>query len=67
MRQGEIDAIVYATGTNTYFGKTAALVEQAQHHDGHRLGPGRIFDPIGTPVTPEKPLNVHLSAAPVPS
>ncbi len=29
MRQGEIDAIVYATGTNTYFGKTAALVEQA--------------------------------------
>ena len=30
MRQGETDAMVYATGTNTYFGKTAQLVEQAQ-------------------------------------
>jgi H+-transporting ATPase len=30
VRQGETDAIVYATGTNTYFGKTAALVEQAK-------------------------------------
>ncbi len=30
VRQGEINAIVYATGGNTYFGKTAALVEQAQ-------------------------------------
>jgi H+-transporting ATPase len=29
VRQGEADAIVYATGTRTYFGKTAALVEQA--------------------------------------
>jgi H+-transporting ATPase len=29
LRQGEIDAIVYATGTNTYFGKTAQLVEEA--------------------------------------
>lgn len=29
MRQGEIDALVYATGTNTYFGKTAKLVEEA--------------------------------------
>jgi len=29
IRQGEIDAIVYATGTNTYFGKTAQLVESA--------------------------------------
>jgi len=29
IRQGEIDAIVYATGTNTYFGKTAQLVQQA--------------------------------------
>jgi H+-transporting ATPase len=29
IRQGEIDAVVYATGTNTYFGKTAQLVEQA--------------------------------------
>jgi H+-transporting ATPase len=30
VRQGETDALVYATGTKTYFGKTAALVEQAQ-------------------------------------
>ena len=29
IRQGEIDAMVYATGTNTYFGKTAQLVESA--------------------------------------
>lgn len=29
MRQGEIEAMVYATGTHTYFGKTAQLVEQA--------------------------------------
>jgi H+-transporting ATPase len=29
LRQGETDAIVYATGTKTYFGETAALVEQA--------------------------------------
>ena len=30
IRQGEIDAMVYATGTNTYFGKTAQLVEEAR-------------------------------------
>ncbi len=30
LRQGEIDAMVYATGTNTYFGKTAQLVQEAQ-------------------------------------
>ena len=29
IRQGETDAMVYATGTNTYFGKTAQLVEEA--------------------------------------
>jgi H+-transporting ATPase len=29
IRQGEIEAIVYATGTNTYFGKTAQLVQEA--------------------------------------
>jgi H+-transporting ATPase len=34
MRQGEIDAIVYATGTNTYFGKTAQLVQSA-HNVSH--------------------------------
>jgi H+-transporting ATPase len=30
VRQGEIGALVYATGTNTYFGKTAELVQGAQ-------------------------------------
>ncbi|MGE5217571.1 MAG: plasma-membrane proton-efflux P-type ATPase [Chloroflexota bacterium] len=29
IRQGEIDALVYGTGQNTYFGKTAQLVEEA--------------------------------------
>ena len=29
IRQGEIGALVYATGQNTYFGKTAQLVEEA--------------------------------------
>jgi H+-transporting ATPase len=29
IRQGEISALVYATGENTYFGKTAKLVEEA--------------------------------------
>jgi H+-transporting ATPase len=29
LRQGEIDALVYATGTSTYFGKTAQLVQGA--------------------------------------
>jgi H+-transporting ATPase len=30
VRRGQSNALVYATGTNTYFGKTAQLVEQAQ-------------------------------------
>ena len=30
IRQGEIGAMVYATGTSTYFGKTAQLVQEAQ-------------------------------------
>jgi len=30
LRQGEIDALVYATGTATYYGKTAELVKAAQ-------------------------------------
>ena len=30
MRQGEIGALVYATGTNTYFGKTAQLVQDVK-------------------------------------
>ena len=29
IRQGEIEAMVYATGTNTYFGKTAQMVQEA--------------------------------------
>jgi H+-transporting ATPase len=29
VRQGEIDAMVYGTGANTYFGKTAQLVQEA--------------------------------------
>jgi H+-transporting ATPase len=29
IRQGELDAMVYATGANTYFGKTAQLVQEA--------------------------------------
>jgi H+-transporting ATPase len=29
IRQGETDALVYATGTHTYFGKTAQLVQEA--------------------------------------
>ena len=30
IRQGEIGALVYATGADTYFGQTAALVQEAQ-------------------------------------
>jgi len=30
IRQGEVDALVYGTGRNTYFGKTAQLVQEAQ-------------------------------------
>jgi len=30
LKQGEIDAIVYATGVDTYYGKTAELVKSAQ-------------------------------------
>ena len=29
VRQGEIEGLVYATGKNTYFGKTAQLVQEA--------------------------------------
>ena len=29
VRRGEIEAVVYATGANTYFGKTAQLVQEA--------------------------------------
>ena len=30
LRQGEIEALVYGTGSNTYFGRTAQLVEKTQ-------------------------------------
>jgi H+-transporting ATPase len=30
IRQGEVEAMVYATGGNTYFGKTAQLVQEAR-------------------------------------
>ncbi len=30
LKQGEVDALVYATGANTYFGRTARLTETAQ-------------------------------------
>jgi H+-transporting ATPase len=30
IRQGEIEALIYATGKDTYYGKTAELVEEAQ-------------------------------------
>jgi H+-transporting ATPase len=36
IRQGEIGALVYATGANTYFGKTAELVQEAQTSEPHR-------------------------------
>jgi H+-transporting ATPase len=32
LKQGEIDAVVYATGKGTYYGKTAELVESAVTH-----------------------------------
>jgi H+-transporting ATPase len=32
VKQGEIDAVVYATGKGTYYGKTAELVESAETH-----------------------------------
>jgi H+-transporting ATPase len=32
LKQGEIDALVYATGRDTYYGKTTQLVEEAQTH-----------------------------------
>ncbi len=34
VRRGESNALVYATGTKTYFGKTAQLVQEA-HTDSH--------------------------------
>jgi len=52
LKQGEIDALVYGTGRNTYFGKTAHLVETA-HTVSHfqravlKIGDYLIFIAIG--------------------
>lgn len=52
LKQGEIDALVYGTGQNTYFGKTAHLVETA-HTVSHfqqavlKIGDYLIFIAIG--------------------
>jgi H+-transporting ATPase len=43
IRQGGINALVYATGANTYFGKTAQLVQEAHtvsHFQRAGLRPG---------------------------
>jgi H+-transporting ATPase len=52
LKQGEVDGLVYATGQNTYFGKTAHLVETA-HTVSHfqravlKIGDYLIFIAIG--------------------
>jgi len=52
IRQGEIGALVYATGANTYFGKTASLVQDA-HTVSHfqkavlKIGNYLIFLAVG--------------------
>ena len=55
LKQGEIDALVYATGQNTYFGKTAHLVQTA-HTVSHfqravlKIGDYLIFVALGLVV-----------------
>lgn len=55
LKQGEIDGLVYGTGQNTYFGKTAHLVETA-HTVSHfqravlKIGDYLIFIAIGLMV-----------------
>jgi len=44
LRQGEIDAIVYATGKATYYGKTAELVESAETRSHLQRAVLRIAD-----------------------
>jgi H+-transporting ATPase len=44
MKQGEIDAIVYATGVDTYYGKTAELVKSAQTRSHLQRAVIRIAD-----------------------
>jgi H+-transporting ATPase len=46
IKQGEVDALVYGTGANTYFGRTAHLVESAQvtsHFQGAVLKIGNFL------------------------
>jgi len=44
IRQGETDALVYATGQNTYFGKTAQLVQEAHTVSHFQLAVLKIGD-----------------------
>jgi H+-transporting ATPase len=44
MKQGEIDALVYATGRETYFGKAAGLVETARTYGHFRRAVLKIGD-----------------------
>jgi H+-transporting ATPase len=44
VRQGEMDALVTATGANSYFGKTAKLVEEAQQHSHFQKAVIKIGD-----------------------
>ena len=44
VRQGEMDALVAATGANSYFGKTAKLVEEAQQHSHFQKAVIKIGD-----------------------
>lgn len=73
VRQGETDAIIYATGTKTYFGKTAAgfvwayALICALLTDPIKVLAYRLFDPIKTAAAPKKPTTIAPTAAPVPS
>ena len=44
VRQGEMDALVAVTGANSYFGKTAKLVEGAQQHSHFQKAVIKIGD-----------------------
>jgi H+-transporting ATPase len=44
LKQGEIDAVVYATGVNSYYGKTAELVKSAQTRSHLQRAVLRIAD-----------------------
>jgi len=73
IRQGEIEAMVYATGANTYFGKTAQLVQGAQtasHFQRAVLKIGnylitwvRQFVPRNPVFCPPPPASTRVSSA----